>query len=81
MLGELGRYPMLIKGLSQVLKYDWHIQHKTSQSSLVKTAYDEMLEETNSWYSRVQKVKKLLNLKLFQAMYQKTQFQCKLKPN
>ena len=78
-LGELGRYPMLIKALAQVLKYDWHIQHKTSQSSLVKTAYDEMLEEKDSWYSRVQKVKKLLNLKTIPSYVSKDSVSMQIK--
>ena len=63
-LGELGRYPMLIKSLIQVLKYDWQIAHKVSNNSLVKIAYNEMLEgpDNDSWLSRVQHIKTLFNL-------------------
>ena len=60
-LGELGRYPMLIKGLAQVLKYDWHIKHKTSDQSLVNIAYHEMLSLNDSWGLRVQQIKSLFN--------------------
>ena len=60
-LGELGRYPMLIRGLIQVLKYDWHVQHKTSGTSLVNIAYNEMLGVNDSWGLRVSKIKNLLN--------------------
>ena len=61
-LGELGRYPLLIKGLVQVLNYDWHVANKVSNDSLVKLAYDEMSLVPDSWVSRVQCIKKLLNL-------------------
>ena len=64
-LGELGRYPMLIKGLTQVLKYDWHIKNKSSDQSLVRTAYQEMFNVNDSWGLRVEKIKTLLNLQTF----------------
>ena len=35
---------MLLKAISQVLNYDWHLEHKTSSDSLVKLTFDEMLE-------------------------------------
>ena len=61
-LGELGRYPLLIKGLVQTINYDWHVKHKTSNNSLVKCCYNEMLSIPDSWLSRVESIKKLLNL-------------------
>ena len=61
-LGELGRYPLLIKGLTQVIKYDWHIRNKTANDSVVKCAYNEMLQVPDSWVSRVESIKNLINL-------------------
>lgn len=81
-LGELGRYPMLLKALSQVLNYDWHLEHKTSSDSLVKLTFDEMLEFDDSWRSRVEKIKKILNFKSIPGYVSKgsvaTQSKCKL---
>ena len=61
-LGELGRYPLLIKGLVQAINYDWHIKHKTSNDSLVKCCYKEMSSVSDSWLSRIESIKSLFNL-------------------
>ena len=56
-LGELGRHPVLLRGLLQSLKYDWHIRYKASKESLIYEAYQEMSEfasEGNDcWLARV----------------------------
>ena len=61
-LGELGRYPMLITGLVHALKYEWHVENKTSDTSLVSIAFKEMFEFQDSWALRVKRIKELLNL-------------------
>jgi hypothetical protein len=41
-LGELGRHPMLLKGLLLSIKYNWFIQYKANKDSLIYQTYKEM---------------------------------------
>ena len=63
-LGELARQPVLLKALSQCLKYDWSLTNKAAQNSLVKSAVCEMNEMAglgiDCWLSKVRKIKSLL---------------------
>ena len=61
-LGELGRYPMLIASLKHCLKYEWHLSQCDSKS-VVSMVVREMRSkpELDTWYSRVQVIKGLLN--------------------
>ena len=58
-LGELGRFPLLIRALSHTLKYEWHVSNKTPLSSLVSQALTEMraMSDNNDdcWFNRVSK--------------------------
>ena len=71
-LGELGRYPMLLKGLLLSVKYDWFLQYKVKKESLVFKVYQEMEELVTSdkdcWLSRVRAVKNLFNINLHSEM-------------
>ena len=61
-LGELGRYPVLVPALKLCLKY----QHSVDSSDgNTLRALSDMKNNTNldSWNSRVEKIKHLLNLK------------------
>ena len=63
-LGELGRYPMLIPALKLCLKYHFNISRLDS-SSLVSLAVSDMKNnpQLDCWLSRVEKIKSLLTIK------------------
>ena len=66
-LGELGRYPLLIKALSHCLNYKMSLLRPNSQqSSLLRDVIHEMKTMTSRssdcWLSRVDKIQKLLNI-------------------
>ena len=65
-LGELGRYPMLIKALSQCFNYKMSLMDPDRHNSLVSDAISEMqlmaLRGADCWLSRVEKMQKLLNI-------------------
>ena len=68
-LGELGRYPLLVRALSHTLKYEWHISNSSPISSLVSQALTEMRDMANNnidcWYHRVSKLKTFLQIPNF----------------
>ena len=69
-LGELGQYPVLLKGLAQCVKYEWHVKNRSAPDSLVRLAYNEMVEmgsrdSCDSWLGRVHKVKEYLGIPEF----------------
>ena len=39
-LGELGRFPLLVNSLIHTIKYDWHLKHRTHISSLIGQSWD-----------------------------------------
>ena len=61
MLGELGRYPLMIKSLVQTIKYKWSIMNRSNDGSLVSEAVSEMSfsVESDSWLSCINQVEKL----------------------
>ena len=62
-LGELGRYPVLINAIIHSLKYDWHISKKSDPTSLVSGAYREMQAlEIDCWLKRINYIKNYLEL-------------------
>ena len=63
-LGELGRYPVLIPALKQCLKYQHQID-LMDRSSLIYNAISDMKDNSHidSWYTRIEKIKNLLNIK------------------
>ena len=67
-LGELGRYPVLIPALKHCLKYDWTIQNG-DRNSLISKTVREMANKPylDTWYSKVQKIKTLLNIQQLQG--------------
>ena len=64
MLGELGRYPVLIPALKHCLKYQYHIT-TLDNSSLVSIVLTEMKNnpEIDCWLSRVESFKRLLKFR------------------
>ena len=60
-LGELGRFPLLIKGLCHVLKYQAKLLQTVDNGSIVSNAVIEMKSNSNpnlnSWWGRVEKIK------------------------
>jgi hypothetical protein len=65
-LGELGRYPLFIKALSQCINYKMSLLGPNKPSSLVTCAVREMQTMASSgvdcWLTRVNKVQTLLNI-------------------
>ena len=63
-LGELGRYPVLLPALKQCLKYQYQID-RTNTSSLLHSAMSDMKNnpQVDNWYTRVEKMKSLLSIK------------------
>ena len=63
-LGELGRYPILVPALKLCLKYQHNIDSLDSDTLLFRAMSDmTSCPNQDSWYSRVEKIKKLLNIK------------------
>ena len=60
-LGELGRYPLLVPALKLCLKYNYSIE-SSDKSSLIYKAFNEMKlsPDLDCWYSRVDSIKTLL---------------------
>ena len=65
--GELGRFPLFIKGVCHVLKYQAHLHQTVGNGSIVSKAVQEMKlnqnSNTNSWWNRVEKIKEKLEIK------------------
>ena len=63
-LGELSRFPILLKALAQCLKYEWSLFNHTPTNSIVSLAFSEMQELADSgivcWLTRVRSIKSLL---------------------
>ena len=69
-LGELGRYPLLMKAITHALKYEWHLENVISKSSLAFLALQEMKHTSStedSWYSRIKSIKQILDIPSFNA--------------
>ena len=62
-LGELGRYPLLTSALKHCIKYEW-VLRSADTDSVVSKAIREMTDKPHldTWYSRVQKIKSVLNV-------------------
>ena len=69
-IGELGRFPLFVKGLCHVLKYYAHICQVEGNGSLIGHAVREMKSSSNpsikTWFGRVEKIKTNLNIKYSQ---------------
>ena len=65
-LGELARYPLLIKSLSHCLNYKLSLNQKNDQSTILGNLMTEMramaIEKQDCWLFRVQNIEKLLNI-------------------
>ena len=63
-LGELGRYPVLLPAIKHCLKYQYQLE-RIDKSSLIYKALSDMQnnQQIDSWYSRVEKIKSLLSIK------------------
>ena len=65
-LGELGRYPVFLPALKQVIKYQYQIERLDKSTIIYKTLVDmENNPNIDTWYSRVEQIKSLLNIKQF----------------
>ena len=66
-LGELGRFPLFIKGLCHVLKYQAHLSNISNPTSLVGKAVKEMKTindpEFKTWWGRTEQLKNLFGIK------------------
>ena len=62
-LGEFGRYPVLVPALKLCLKYQYQLKF-ADKKSLVYRAISEMRKnpQLESWYSRVEKIKSMLKI-------------------
>ena len=68
-LGELGRFPLLLRALKHAIKYEWRISHESPHSSLISQAFGEMKQMSDRgidcWYSRILKLKNLFEIPEF----------------
>ena len=74
-LGELGRYPMLITGISHTLKYTWSIQNASFESLLGDTMKEMNLlndQGGDSWLKRVEDLYKLMNIPKLPSYYKES---------
>ena len=63
-LGELGRYPVFLPALKHCLKYQYQIDRSDSNSLINYTVCDmKNNPQIDSWYTRVDKIKQLLNIR------------------
>ena len=62
-LGELGRYPLLVSSIKHCLKYEWQLGN-IDRHSIVSMAVREMeaMPQLDTWHSRVKKIKNLLGI-------------------
>ena len=62
-LGELGRYPMLLPALKHCLKYQYTIE-LSDNNNLINKAFTEMQNspDLDCWTSRIEKVKNMLKI-------------------
>ena len=61
-LGELGRYPVLVPALKLCLKYQYQIE-KSNKSTLIFKALSDMKNiQFDNWYTKVEKIKSLLKI-------------------
>ena len=62
-IGELGRYPLLVSTIKHCLKYEWHLGN-IDRHSIVSKAVREMkaMPHLDTWHSRVKKIKTLLGV-------------------
>ena len=71
-LGELGRYPIMLKGLLLAVKYEWHLKYKADKSSLAYAAYKEMSDNLGDsqecWLTRVEAIKSMFGIELHGGM-------------
>ena len=67
-LGETGRYPLLVNALIHAIKYEWHLKNIAKQDSLVGLAYSEMgkfcASDNDYWLLRVNKMKSCLGINI-----------------
>ena len=56
-IGELGRYPLMLSTIKHCLKYEWHLGN-IDRHSIVSMAVREMeaMPHLDTWHSRVQKI-------------------------
>ena len=64
MLGELGRYPVMLPAIKLCLKYQYQIEHSDKTSLIYKVVQDmKGYSELDCWYNRMDKIKKLFNIR------------------
>ena len=72
-IGELGRYPVMMHSLKLCIKYQYQIEH-LSRDSLIYRVMKEMKgnPEIDNWSNRVDKIKNLLNIRRLYGKPEKT---------
>lgn len=71
-LGELGRFPIFLKGLALSIKYNWQLKYRAKSDSLVVAAYQEMNDTANdSWRARVEAIQGMFGINLHANMTEK----------
>ena len=64
-LGELGRYPLLLSAIIHTIKYEWHLKHIAPKTSIIGHTYTEMTTSTyDNWFTRIQQIKNTLGISL-----------------
>ena len=65
-LGELGRYPLFVNALIQLLRYKHSLEHRSKTPSLISDLWADMSDMAqigeDCWLLRVNKIVELLNI-------------------
>ena len=62
-LGELGRYPLLLPAVKLCLKYQYSLENVDKNSLIYKTVLEmKNIPQLDSWLSRVEKIKTFLKI-------------------
>ena len=65
-LGELGRYPVILAGLKQCLKYQYQIDKQENTTFVSKVMLDMRNNpQIDSWFSKVETIKSIINIPEF----------------
>ena len=61
-LGELGRYPVLVPAFKLCLKYQYEIEKSNKSTLIFKALSDMKKSQMDNWYTKVEKMKLLLKI-------------------
>ena len=67
-LGEIGRYPLLLSALANVFKYEHSLRSRQAENTVISSIFREMENyvrvDQDCWLTRVQKIKDGINIKV-----------------